>query len=480
MTQGAGMNIRSLAGNAAVAFAAQGVSLLASVAMSLIVPKVLGVTTYGYWQLFVFYTSYSGLFQFGLNDGVYLIEGGKTRDEINKKAVNCQFSFGALMQLVVSTCIVAIAVFTATEPERLLVLVAFGIYTFIFNLQGFLGYLFQAMNETKLYSFASIIERTIFLIAMFVLVALRVESFVPYIVLYTASKTISLGYCAWCARDFLSSGCFELRQTLSRAIGSIEVGIGLMVANVASMLILGVMRLMIDNAWGIEVFGRVSFALSMVSFFITFVSQASMVLFPALRQGTDAERRAFYRAVRNMMEIILPVVYLLYFPMVAVLSLWLPQYASSMIYFAFLLPICVFDTKMDICCTTYFKVLRKERLLLVVNVVTCVCSAIASLVGIYLLGSLEAVLAGVVACIIGRSIWSEGYLNKHLKVAGGAIAFEEVVITIAFVLFSTQMPGIFAFASYAIFYLIYLIANRDVASELVHQINRLVLSRQKR
>ena len=64
MTQGAGMNIRSLAGNAAVAFAAQGVSLLASVAMSLIVPKVLGVTTYGYWQLFVFYTSYSGLFRF--------------------------------------------------------------------------------------------------------------------------------------------------------------------------------------------------------------------------------------------------------------------------------------------------------------------------------------------------------------------------------------------------------------------------------
>lgn len=471
------MNFRSLAGNAIVAFAAQGVSLLASVAMSLVVPKVLGVTTYGYWQLFVFYTSYSGLFQFGLNDGVYLLEGGKTRAEINKKAVNSQFFFGVLVQLVVSSCIIAGALISATKPERFLVLIAFGIYTVICNLQGFLGYLFQAMNETKLFSYSSIIERVFFLATMLGLVVLRVGSFVPYVVLYTISKIISLGYCVWCAKDFLSSGCYRFRQTIFLSSESIKVGLGLMVANVASMLILGVMRLLIDGAWGIDVFGRVSFALSMVSFFITFVSQASMVLFPALRQGTSAERRAFYRAVRNMMEIALPVVYLLYFPMVAVLSRWLPQYASSMIYFAFLLPVCVFDTKMDICCTTYFKVLRKERLLLVVNVVTCVCSAIASFVGIYILGSLEAVLTGVVICIIGRSLWSEYYLNRHLEVAGSATALEEVVITIAFVLLSTQLSIGISFACFAFLYLVYLVINRIMVFEFAQQIVRLISSR---
>lgn len=70
------MNYRALASNMATAFLAQGVSFLASVAMSLLVPKVLGVTAYGYWQLFVFYTSYSGFFLLGLNDGIYLIRGG--------------------------------------------------------------------------------------------------------------------------------------------------------------------------------------------------------------------------------------------------------------------------------------------------------------------------------------------------------------------------------------------------------------------
>jgi hypothetical protein len=73
------MNFNTLARNIAVAFLAQGVSFFASIAMSLLVPKVLGVETYGYWQLFGFYASYSGFFMLGLNDGIYLIEGGKTR-----------------------------------------------------------------------------------------------------------------------------------------------------------------------------------------------------------------------------------------------------------------------------------------------------------------------------------------------------------------------------------------------------------------
>ena len=104
------MNYRALVGNAAIAFAAQGVSLAVSVTMSLLVPKVLGVATYGYWQLFVFYAGYSGFFHLGLNDGVYLVEGGKTRNEIDKKLINSQFRVALALQLVVGLAISLIGV----------------------------------------------------------------------------------------------------------------------------------------------------------------------------------------------------------------------------------------------------------------------------------------------------------------------------------------------------------------------------------
>ena len=64
------MNYSSIARNTMIAFAAQFISLSVSVVMSLLVPKIVGVADYGYWQLFRFYTTYSGFFQLGLNDGV--------------------------------------------------------------------------------------------------------------------------------------------------------------------------------------------------------------------------------------------------------------------------------------------------------------------------------------------------------------------------------------------------------------------------
>lgn len=466
------MNFRALASNMVMAFAAQGISFLASIAMSLLVPKVLGVAPYGYWQLFVFYASYSGFFMLGLNDGVYLIEGGNGRSEIDKRAINSQFWVEAAFQAVVGGVIACIVMFMAPEPERTFVLLAFAAYTVIYNLAGYLGYVFQAMNETKLFSYSNMIERLFFLAVIVAMVALRVPSFEPYVIAYIFSKTLCLAYCCFHARDFFASDLMGARKSIRLALSSMKVGIALMISNVASMLILGIARALVDNAWGIEAFGRVSFSLSMVNFFIAFVSQASMVLFPALRQGTDQERRSFYRGIRDAMEIAFPFAYLLYFPMAAILSLWLPQYADSMHFFAILLPVCVFDTKMDLCCATYFKVLREERTLLKVNVATMAGSLVLSMLGVYVIGSLDAVLLGAVACIIGRSLWSEWHLDRRLNVPFSKIAFEEVALTFAFLGLTLLTPSAVAIAGYALLYVAYLVLNRSVTGGLIKSAKR--------
>lgn len=80
-----------LINNIIYAFFAQGVSLLLSVVMSLIVPKVLGVEQFGYWQLFIFYAGYVGFFHFGLNDGIYLKLGGSDYDNLDYNLLGTQF-----------------------------------------------------------------------------------------------------------------------------------------------------------------------------------------------------------------------------------------------------------------------------------------------------------------------------------------------------------------------------------------------------
>lgn len=455
------MDRKAILGNITVAFAAQGISMLASVIMSLLVPKVLGVSAYGYWQLFIFYASYSGFFHLGLNDGLYLLLGGTPRSKVDKTSINSQFHFALTFQLVVGLVVAMVAIISASPAERSFVMLAFAAYTAIYNLSAFLGYVFQAMNETKLFSFSTMLDRITFLVPMLFMIVLRVDDFRPYIVMYIIARICSLSYCCFKAKDILMAGSLTMRETIKVSTKSIKVGCSLMLANIGDSLILGATRFFIDTAWGIEVFGSVSFALSLVNFFITFVSQAAMVLFPVLRQGSSQERRSFYQVVRDLMEIAFPMVYLLYFPMCFALSQWLPQYTASMSYFAILLPVCVFNTKMNICCTTYFKVMRMERLLLAVNAVTFVLSALFSAVSIWLLHSIELALISTVGCIICRSFWCERHLDGIMDVPASIAAVAEIVLTAAFVAMALLLEPQIGFCLYFAAYALYLLLNRN-------------------
>lgn len=470
------MDTKTLIKNAAIAFMAQGLSLFVSVCMSLLVPKVLGVTEFAYWQLFIFYVTYSGFFHFGLNDGVYLVEGGKRRDELNKRAINSQFAVELVLQFLFAVVVFIYAAFAVVEADRSFVLTSFAIYTVLYNASYYLGYVFQAVNETKLFSFMAMLERACFVAPLIVFVVIGIPSFKPFVIAYLLSRSIALCFCCWHARDILSAGLLKPNEALRISFKSIKVGFGLMLANIADMLILGVGRFLVDNAWGIEVFGKVSFSLSLVNFFITFVSQAAMVLFPALRQGTKEEQKSFYGAIRNAMEVLFPAIYILYYPMVAILVWWLPQYEESMIYFAFLLPVCVFNTKMSLCCTTYFKVLRMEKTLLAVNIVTVLASLAFALLGVYVLGMLEVVLLGAVASIAGRSLWSENKMNARMNMPGSPMRYEELILTVLFIVCALSIGGLWGCVFYTMFYMVYLLLNKSEARAFMNHLSRFMLS----
>lgn len=468
-----GMDYRSLAKNVGIAFIAQGVALVLSILQSLLVPKMMSTTQYGYWQLFLFYQSYVGLAHLGINDGVYLIKGGETRKTIDKKSVNSQFAFGIFFQAVIACLIVAVACLGGFGDDREFVIASTGIFLVVQNASAFLMYLLQAMNETRRSSYATIVERLTFLIPLVALLVLRYDSYRPLVVSYIFSGLVQLAYCAWMCRDFIVAGFEPLPQAVRQSVTSIRVGFKLVAANLASQLILGVARFAIDAAWGIDTFGQLSFALSMASFFLSFVSQASMVLFPFLRQAETGEAKRFFSNVRDVMLLFFPIIYVLYYPMVWLLALWLPKYADSFVYFAFIIPICVFDSKMNICCTTYFKVLRKEGLLLKINMVTCVISGFFTVIGVSVFQSIFVVISGAVVAIVGRSLWSEAYLSKELS-APSSLAYSsgELFLTFIFTVTALMLPSLAALATYFIAYAVFLYVFRQRACSLLRKMLR--------
>lgn len=472
------MNFKALARNVSVAFFAQGVAMAVNIAVSLLVPKALGVEEYGYWQLFIFYASYVGFGHLGLNDGVYLINGGTKRCDIDKKSVNSQMVLSFSFQIIIALAILIMVYTGYVGPQRSFVITFTAIYMIIQNTANYLGFLFQAMDETRLYSWSCIIERIGFAVPMAVLLLCRVTSFQLYVIAYCFSSVLQLIYCLWHARDFLVSGLESPRAALAQAMQSVRVGIKLMLANIASQLILGVARFIIDSVWGIETFGELSLSLSLVNFFLAFISQASMVLFPALRQSDANDQQRFFTTLRDSMSLLFPVIYVLYFPICWFIGAWLPAYAASLVYFAYLMPVCVFDSKMDISCTTMFKVRREETTLFVINVITTTVSAIGSAIGAYVLSSINIVIACATIAIIARSVVSETILAMRMTVSINIRAtVGELITTLLFILIATLCgASLLGMVLYSMVYILFAVLNKADYMQTISKIAGVVHS----
>lgn len=472
------LDARRVARNLSTAFAAQSISLLISIVTTLMVPKVLGVEGFGYWQLFIFYASFCGAAHLGLNDGVYLIHGGQTRDKIDRQSISSQFAFGAVFQLSFTTALLAASYWPGLQEQRRFILVALAGFLIVSNSAAFLGYLLQAMDETRTYSYSVVVERLAFLAPLIILFVVREPSFEWYVGAYVIGKIAALIYCLWKARGVLQRPLLPLRRIVAEARASISVGLKLMVANLASVLIIGTARFAIDATWGIRTFGELSLALALVTFYLVFITQASMVLFPSLRRVAPGELRSFYIQLRELLSLALPGLYLLYFPTAWILKAWLPNYAGSLSLLALLLPICVFDGRMNLLGTTYFKVLRLERQLLLINVAAFGFSLVGALVGTLVFHSAYLVLVCGVAAIALRALYAERVVGRVLQVRRDPGNVWNVLLTIAFILLTSLAPTLAAVVLYSAFYFLFLIVNRSSVPHVIGRVRR-VLSGQK-
>ena len=329
--------------NILFAFIAQLVSITLSIAMSLLVPKLLGVKEFSYWQLFLFYLSYVGFFHFGITDGMYLKIGGKDYSKTDKRELSSQFYFLGFIQLFCLIAIVFLSYFLIKDNIRKIVLIYVGIYMIVANLNWYLGYIFQATNRVHLYSIAVMLDKIIFLIFIIVSFGLKYNNFFAFLPVYVFTTFVALIFSISKSREIVKTKPYSFKRSFGLSISSAKVGLNLTLANISSILILGVGRFMIDKKWGIEVFGKFSLALSLTNFFLLFISQISVVLFPTLRSVEENTSKKLFVKFNEILDAILPIIYLIYIPMKIILAIWLPQYKISLDYLALLLPLCIFD-----------------------------------------------------------------------------------------------------------------------------------------
>ena len=449
--------------NLIMAFLAQAVSLSSSVLVSFVVPKLIGIKEFSYWQMFIFYVTYINLSRLGIIDGLYLRLGGKNRNELDIGLLGTEWRVFSFFQIIVSVVIYTIVYFSNMSTDRRLVLYWCCICLIIINSSNYLSYVLQAINKTKIYSISVCIVNLFWFIAVGCIYFFHIYTYKIIVLMYTLGQFIAWGYLVYNCKDIVFAPNKEIRYVIEDIRNNVNCGIKLMLATYINILIIGSARFVIDMRWGVEAFGIFSFALTLSNFFLSFISQVSMVLFPALKKLDYNKQINTFEHMEDIFYVFLPMILFGYVPIKIFVSWWLPNYLPSVKYLCYLLPVCILDGKMQLIYSTYFKVIRKEKILMRVNVVSVVICFSLSLVGAYVIDDMIFIVAGINVAMFIRNMISKIYMELDLgnKTLGWVIKeiVLEILLIFVFIIVSVVFEN-FSIAWFSLFYLIFLMFNR--------------------
>lgn len=260
--------------------------------MVMVVPKFLSIQDYGLWQLFLFYFSYLGFLHFGWEDGIYLRYAGKNFEELDKRTFSGQFYGITILQIVLAIVVTMGALFLIDDPvKRIALLCAVWLAPFI-NFTNLCNYIMQITNRIMDYARFLLAERIVFFlgVAFFLLILQKNEfRYMYYAKLFSSIGITVTG--AYLCRSLLKPKFYSLGQIIREAKENLTVGSKLLLANIASLLIIGIVRYGISVGWDVATFGRVSLTLGISNFLMVFITSISVVFFPSLSAWTKRKGR---------------------------------------------------------------------------------------------------------------------------------------------------------------------------------------------
>lgn len=452
------------------------ISMLVSISITFVVPRFLGVHEYSLLQLYMFYNSYAAFAYFGWADGVLLRYGGSKYKSLEFSMYKSQWLLYILLNILVASVVVIYALLFLNGTDKFSVMLFVSLNIAVDLPKTFLRYILQSTNRIREYANPLVFEKIlnlVFTVLLIVCGAKRFESFAAGDILgKLVSLSITIYYCK--EITFAKPGCFQ--YAFSESKENLKVGSKLLLANISSMLIVGTVRFFIEKQWDLVTFGKISLTLSVSNFLMVFINSVGVVLFPMLKRTNSEKLPLIYSAMRTCLMIPLLGMLVCYYPAKAILSIWLPQYKDSLIYMALLFPMCVFESKMSMLINTYLKSFRKEKWLLMVNVVTVFLSVTITLITTYWLHNLDLAVASIVFLLAFRCVFAELLLSTVLDVNVKTDIILELTLTVIFIVASWFVGGILGLASYTVAYLIYLIIKRNdlrlVVNMVLHVLQR--------
>jgi O-antigen/teichoic acid export membrane protein len=427
---------------------------------ALVIPVVLGVSDYGYWQIYVFYAVYVGVFTLGYNDGIYLKYGGYRFEDLPFSTLRASNVMHVLL-LTMGATLIAVFAATTADPRREIVFFAVAANILVLGITSNMSLSLQSANRMKDFAFLNAADKIFFTLTLLALFDQQLRTFWFLIAVDLVGKLSVLVALLFQYRQLYFGPLAKITVSLTEFRENLRSGIQLMVANLSGMLVLGIGRIIIEYFGALDSYSHYALATSLASIVLVSVTAMSVVLYPSLKQQNQASYIRHFETTNEAYSVFILLMLMSYFAAISFISLIAKSYAPVIEFLNVIFVITALQGKMQLLNNTFYNALRLEGQMLRANLMSLVVATVLSALGYALTGSLLAIAYATLLTMLFRVYASEIFLRRHMAGRQSWGPLLEAAILASFLVVTTFLPPLAAFLAWSLIVVIISIYKRQ-------------------
>lgn len=391
--------IKSFSNDVLIFSFGQFIILVIGVIKSFLIPKYLPIIDYGYWQLFLLYTSYVGILHLGFLDGIYIRWAGKEIETFIGEIPKA-FTFIIFQQILFSALLISLIIIIDLPLKGIAIAILFN--AIIVNVLWFFKFIAQSTKQFKLVTSLNVVNGLLFLLSIVILLSISFFNYLFLIMATISTGLIVLSVFIFYYRKYLSLVPFSGSDLFQYGKKNINIGLYILLGNFIIILFISIDRFIVNSLLPLTQFAIYAFAMSMCALTMVFLQAVAQVFLPYLSGFSSRERLVANNLLKPTIIIIWAGMLTVAFPISTWILYYLPEYAASLPIIGILLCTIVFNGQIQIVHANFFKVYRKEREYFLTALIALIAAIVLNVAAVYFIGTLTSV---AIMMIISFIIW---------------------------------------------------------------------------
>ncbi|MDE5715804.1 MAG: oligosaccharide flippase family protein [Anaeroplasmataceae bacterium] len=406
--------------NFIIVLISNGLTILSGILVGFIIPKIMGVTDYGYYKTFTLFSSYIGLFHFGFIDGIYLYFAGKEYKDLDKFKFRTYSRFLFLIELGVTLLVSLVALsFIGTSSMLIFLFVALNVLAI--NITTYFEFISQITMRFKQLSIRSIIKCTATAVSVIVLYLLyKFSNYIPtyqiYVIIVLGINYILALWYIISYRELVFGKSHKFKEEWPAIKSFFKVGMPLLLANLIAQLVFVIDQQFVNILFSKEDYATYAFAYNMVNLITVATGAISTVLYPTLKRMNPETIKNNYARINAYLMIFVFFCMIIYYPLDIFIRHYLKDYISSLQIFRIILPGLAISSSISVIKYNCYKTFGKVKNYFVKSLLVLVLSIVANVIVYLLFKNMHSISIVSLGVLLVWYILVESYFIRTYKV----------------------------------------------------------------